>query len=62
MRKRLKDLFSEEEKQDVRSIKSNHTGDCVRNYRMAPDQQYRTFDPGRRICEAEFQPVVSGYV
>ena len=20
------------------------------------------FDPGRRICEAEFQPVVSGYV
>ena len=49
----LKILYEEE--RYVGSIKSNHTGDCGRNYRMAPDQQYRTFDPGRRICEAEFQ-------
>ena len=46
----------------LEALKVIIAGDCGRNYRMAPDQQYRTFDPGRRICEAEFQPVVSGYV
>ena len=44
--------------------KSNHSWYCRRNYRMAADQQYRTYDPGGRIypaeCKSAVQRILSG--
>lgn len=57
--KRLKDLFSEEEKQDVRSIKSNYIRYCGGNHGMAADQQHGASDLVGRITAFETKSGVS---